>query len=120
LLATHIIIDLKKIVQLECILSLTKNQVNVFYLIKSNVNDTLNNDDNFENFENTCINTAIDTISATIASTSKNEHHRVPAATFDACKLLISNKKRNRQEIKENEEILEQQPRKSNRNKISN
>jgi len=24
--------------------------------------------------------------------------------TFDACKLLISNKKRNRQEIKENEE----------------
>jgi hypothetical protein len=29
----------------------------------------------------------------------------MPAATFDACKLLIiSNKKRNRQEIKENEE----------------
>jgi len=25
----------------------------------------------------------------------------MPAATFDACKLLISNKKRNRQEIKE-------------------
>jgi len=37
----------------------------------------------------------------------------IPAATFDACKLLISNKKRNRQEIKENEE-------ESNRNKISN
>jgi len=29
----------------------------------------------------------------------------MPATTFDACKLLIiSNKKRNRQEIKENEE----------------
>jgi hypothetical protein len=40
------------------------------------------------------------------------------AATFDACKLLISNKKR--QEIKENEETLEKQPRRSNRNKISN
>jgi len=33
------------------------------------------------------------------------------SATFYACKLLISNKKRNRQEIKENEEILEKQPR---------
>jgi hypothetical protein len=30
----------------------------------------------------------------------------MPAATFDACKLLISNKKRNRQETKENEENL--------------
>ena len=67
------------------------------------------------------INTAIDTISATIASTSKNGNSDgmiafraqssawgkgtlMPAATFDACKLLISNKKRNRQEIKENEE----------------
>jgi len=29
------------------------------------------------------------------------------AGTFDASKLLISNKKRNRQEIKENEVILE-------------
>jgi len=28
----------------------------------------------------------------------------MPTAAFDACKLLISNKKRNRQEIKENEE----------------
>jgi hypothetical protein len=28
----------------------------------------------------------------------------MPAATFDACKLLLSNKKRNSQEIKENEE----------------
>ncbi len=37
----------------------------------------------------------------------------MPAATFDACKLLISNKKRNRQEIKKNEE-------ESNRNKKSN
>jgi hypothetical protein len=38
----------------------------------------------------------------------------MPATTlFDACKLLISNKKRNRQEIKENEK-------ESNRNKISN
>jgi hypothetical protein len=44
----------------------------------------------------------------------------MPAATFDAFKLLISNKKHNRQEIKENEEILEKQPRRSNRNKISN
>jgi hypothetical protein len=34
------------------------------------------------------------------------------AAAFDACKLLISNKKRNRQEMKKQEE--------SNRNKISN
>jgi len=84
-----------------------------------------------------CINTAIDTISATIASTSKNGNSDgmtayrapssargkgtlMPAATFDACKLLISNKKRNRQEIKENEETLEKQPRRSNRNKISN
>ena len=90
-----------------------------------------------ENFEDTCINTAIDTISATIASTSKNGNSDgmtayrapssargkgtlMPAATFDACKLLISNKKRNRQEIKENEETLEKQPRRSNRNKISN
>jgi hypothetical protein len=32
------------------------------------------------------------------------------AATFDACKLLISNKKRNRRETKENEENLEKQP----------
>ncbi len=40
--------------------------------IKSNENDTLNDADNLENFEDTCINTAIDTISATIASTSKN------------------------------------------------
>jgi hypothetical protein len=74
------------------------------------------------NFKDTCINTAIDTISATIASTSKNgnsdrmiayrapsiargkEGTLMPAATFDACQLLISNKKRNRQEIKENEE----------------
>jgi hypothetical protein len=32
----------------------------------------------------------------------------MPSATFDACKLLIlSNKKRNRQEIKENEDIKE-------------
>jgi len=30
----------------------------------------------------------------------------MPAVTFDACKLLISNKKRNRQEIKENEERI--------------
>ena len=74
-----------------------------------------------DNFKDTCINTAIDTISATIASTSKNGNSDgtiafraqssawgkgtlMPAATFDACKLLISNKKRNRQEIKENEE----------------
>jgi len=28
----------------------------------------------------------------------------MPTATFDACKLLIRNKKQNRQEIKENEE----------------
>jgi hypothetical protein len=28
----------------------------------------------------------------------------MPAAIFDACKLLISNKKQNRQVIKENEE----------------
>jgi hypothetical protein len=33
-------------------------------------NDTLNDADNLENFENTCINTAIVTISATIASSS--------------------------------------------------
>ncbi len=78
---------------------------------------TLNDADNLENFEDTCINTAIDTISATIASTSKNGiiAFRAPSsargkvtlmasATFDACKLLIlSNKKRNRQE---NGEIL--------------
>jgi hypothetical protein len=75
-----------------------------------------------DNFKDTCINTAIDTISATIASTSKNGNYSdgmiafrvqssawgkgtlMPAATFDACKLLTSNKKRNRQEIKENEE----------------
>ncbi len=94
-----------------------------------NVNDTLNDADNFENFEDTCINTAIDTISAAIASTSKNGNSDgmiafrgkvtlMPSATFDGCKLLIlSNKKRNRQEIKKNEEILEKQPR-SNRNKI--
>jgi len=100
-----------------------------------NVNDTLNDADNFENFEDTCINTAIDTISAAIASTSKNGNSDgmiafrapssargkvtlMPSATFDGCKLLIlSNKKRNRQEIKENEEILKKQPR-SNRNKI--
>ncbi len=75
------------------------------------------------------------TATATIASTSKNGNSdgiiafrapssargKVtlrPSATFDGCKLLIlSNKKRNRQEIKKNEEILEKQPR-SNRNKI--
>jgi hypothetical protein len=74
-----------------------------------------------DNFKDTCINTAIENISATIASTSKNGNSDgmiafrvqsnawgkgtlMPAATFDACKLLISNKKRNRQEIKENEE----------------
>jgi hypothetical protein len=102
--------------------------------IKSNDNDILNDADNFENFEDTCI-TVIDTISDTIASTSKNGNSDgmtayrapssargkgtlMPAATFDACKLLISNKKR--QEIKENEETLEKQPRRSNRNKISN
>jgi len=84
-----------------------------------------------DNFRDTCINTAIDTITATIASTSKNDNSDgmiafraqssalgkgtlMLATTFDACKLLISNKKRNRQEIKENEE------RRSNRNKISN
>jgi hypothetical protein len=44
----------------------------------------------------------------------------MPAETFDACKLFISNKKRNKQKIKENEEIFEKQPRRSNRNKISN
>ncbi len=57
-----------------------------------------------------------------IASTSKNSNSdgmTAYRATFDACKLLISNKKRNRQEIKENEEILEKQPRRSNRNKIN-
>jgi hypothetical protein len=71
--------------------------------IKSNVNDTPNYADNLEIFEDTCINTAIDTISATIASTSKNGNsdvmtaYRAPssaitsAATCDACKLLISN-----------------------------
>jgi hypothetical protein len=42
----------------------------------------------------------------------------MPTATFDACKLLISNKKLNRQ--KENEEILEKQLKRSSRNKISN
>jgi hypothetical protein len=42
--------------------------------IKSNVNESLNNADNLENFEETCINTAIDTISTTIASTSKNSN----------------------------------------------
>jgi hypothetical protein len=74
-----------------------------------------------DNYKDTCINTAIDTISATIASTSKNGNSDgmiafraqssargkgtlMPAATFDACKLLINNKKRNWQEIKENEE----------------
>ncbi len=63
-----------------------------------------------DNFKDTCINTAIDTISATIAATSKNGNSDgtiafraqssawgkgtlMPAATFDACKLLISNKK---------------------------
>ncbi len=38
-------------------------------------------------------------------------------ATFDACKLLISNKKRNRQN-EEIEEILEKKQRRSNGNKI--
>jgi hypothetical protein len=69
-----------------------------------------------DNFKDICVNTAIDTISATIASTSKNGNSDgmmtfraqssawgkgtlMPAATFDACKLLS-----NRQEIKENEE----------------
>ncbi len=135
LLATHIIINVKKIVHLECILSLIlflilffrfitvfkiryRIQINWFFCInrarkkrnprqiKSNVNDTLNDADNFENFEDTCINTAIDTISATIASTSKNGNSdciiafRAPSSalgkvtlmvstTFDACKLLI-------------------------------
>jgi len=44
------------------------------------------------------------------------------AATFDTSKLFISNKKRNMQEIKENEVILEKKKqRRSNRiNKISN
>ncbi len=44
----------------------------------------------------------------------------MPAAKFDACKLFLSNKKRNRQETKENEENLEKQPTRSNKNKISN
>jgi len=64
----------------------------------------------------------ISKILKTLASTSKNGNSDgiiafrapsstrvkvtlMPSATFDACKLLIlSNKKRNRQEIKENEE----------------
>jgi hypothetical protein len=87
----------------------------IIIAIKISLNDA-------DNFKDTCINTAIDTISANIASTSKNVNSDgikafrvpssargkftiVPAVTFDACKLLIiSNKIRNRQEIKENEE----------------
>ena len=42
------------------------------------------------------------------------------AAISDARKLLISNKKRNRQETKKIEEKLDKQPRRINRNKISN
>jgi hypothetical protein len=39
--------------------------------IKSNVDDTRNDADNLDDFKDTCFNTAIDTISATIAFTSK-------------------------------------------------
>jgi hypothetical protein len=42
----------------------------------------------------------------------------MPAATFDACNYK-QNKKRNRHEIKENEENLEKKPTRSNINKIS-
>jgi len=37
-------------------------------------------------------------------SSARSKGKLMPVATFVACKLLISNKKRNRQEIKENEE----------------
>ena len=74
--------------------------------IKSNVNDTLNDAENLDDFEDICINTAIDTISATIAATSKNSNSDgitvfrspssargkgtlMPAETFDACKHFI-------------------------------
>ncbi len=126
LLATHININLKKIVQLECILSLIlflffrfitvfkiryRIQINWFFCIntankkrnphqiKSNINDTLNDADNWQD---TCINSAIDTISsATIASKSKNfnsdgiiafgiiEHHRVHEAKLHLCQQLF-------------------------------
>jgi hypothetical protein len=69
--------------------------------IKSNVNDTLNDADNPEDFEEICFYTAIDTISATINATSKNSNSDhmielraplsargkitlIPAANFDA------------------------------------
>jgi hypothetical protein len=58
-------------------------------------------------------------MTAYIAPSSARGKGLMPAAKFDAWKLLISNKKRNRQEIKESEETLEKQPRRSNRNKIS-
>jgi hypothetical protein len=45
----------------------------------------------------------------------------MPAAIYDARNLLISNKKRNRQETtKEIEEKLEKQQRRNSRNKITN
>jgi hypothetical protein len=43
--------------------------------IKSNVIDTLNDADNLDDFEDICINTAIDTISVNIASKSKNSNY---------------------------------------------
>lgn len=79
---------------------------------------------------------AIDTIATNIASTSKaasasdeieftsfrapsskkGRGTLMPAATFNACNLLIEQKKRNRQET---DEIEESKPRRSARNKKS-
>jgi hypothetical protein len=49
-------------------------------------------------------------------SSARDKGTLMPAATFDACKLLISNKKLNRQETKKKGENSNR----SNRNKISN
>ena len=48
-------------------------------------------------------------IYSVIASSARDKGTLKPSA-FDAYNLLISNKKRNRQDIKENEEKLEKQP----------
>jgi hypothetical protein len=42
-----------------------------------------------------------------VPSSARGKVTLMPATTFDACKLLISNKIRNRWETKENEKNLE-------------
>jgi hypothetical protein len=59
-----------KIIQNPNQLILTTDKKRNLRQIKSNINDTLNDADNLEDFEDTCVNTApIEIISATIACT---------------------------------------------------